>query len=227
MTGRTYGQYCGLARALELVGERWALLVVRDLVLGPKRYTDLRETLPRIPPSMLSARLNELEQAGVVRRRVLPNLDATVVYELTDYGSELEPMLLQLGLWGARSLGDMCADDILTLDSAILSLYTTFLPESSTDVRVTYQVHFGPSIVVHAMVDDGGIKVAEGAHADADVVIEALGPVKSLLTGELSPREAITAGLIRVHGDLELLDRFGELFRIPPAPALAGGLTVR
>src|ERR1700756_4789854 len=116
MTGRTYGQFCGLARALELVGERWSLLVVRDLILGPKRFTDLREGLPRIPVSILSARLNELEESGVIRRRVLPKLDAAVVYELTEYGSELEQVLLQLGLWGARSLGDPAAGDVFGLD---------------------------------------------------------------------------------------------------------------
>ncbi|SFB25235.1 transcriptional regulator, HxlR family [Amycolatopsis marina] len=227
MTGRTYGQYCGLARALELVGERWAMLVVRDLLLGPKRYADLRETLYRIPPSMLSARLNELEQAGVVRRRVLANLDAAVVYELTDYGSELETIVLQLGLWGARSLGDMAEDDIFTLDSAVLSLYTTFRPDMAVGFRATYQVHYGPSIVVHAMVDDGALKAAEGAHPDADVVIDVLGPFKAVLTGALSPREASDAGLIRVSGDLDLLDRFGDLFRIPPAPVPTEGLVVR
>lgn len=227
MTGRTYGQYCGLARALELVGERWAMLVVRDLVLGPKRYADLRQTLDRIPPSMLSARLNELEQAGVVRRRVLANLDAAVVYELTDYGSELETIVLQLGLWGARSLGDMAEDEIFTVDSAVLSLYTLFRPEMAVNCQVIYQVHYGPSIVVHAMVDDGALKVAEGTHPDADVIIETFGPVKALLTGELSPRAAVDAGLIRVTGDLDLLDRFGDLFRIPPAPVPAEGLVVR
>ncbi|OZM71935.1 transcriptional regulator [Amycolatopsis antarctica] len=227
MTGRTYGQYCGLARALELVGERWAMLVVRDLVLGPKRYTDLRETLHRIPPSMLSARLNELEQAGVVRRRVLANLDAAVVYELTEYGSELETIVLQLGLWGARSLGEPGADDIFTVDSAILSLYTIFRPEAAIGLRATYQVHYGPGIVVHAMVDDGVLKVSEGAHPDADVVIEAMGPFKQVLTGDLSPGDAVAMGLLRVTGDSALLDRFGDLFHIPPAPLPVEGLAVR
>src|ERR671931_2934804 len=95
---RAYGQYCGLARAVEVVGERWALLIVRDLLVGPKRFTDLRRGLPRIPTNVLAERLRELEDAGVVRRRVLPRPAGSVVYELTDYGSELEDVVMRLGL---------------------------------------------------------------------------------------------------------------------------------
>ncbi|SFP09862.1 DNA-binding transcriptional regulator, HxlR family [Amycolatopsis arida] len=226
MTGRTYGQFCGVARALELVGERWSLLVVRDLLLGPKRYTDLRQTLPKIPASILSARLNELEQAGVIRRRVLPQLDAAVVYELTEYGNELEPIMLQLGLWGARSLGEPGMDDVFTLDSAILSLYTTFRPEYAAGAHVTYEVHYG-NMVVHAMVDDGMLKVAEGAYPDADLVIVPMGSIKPMLAGEMTPRQALDSGAVRVTGSPELLTRFAEMFRIPPAPARVAGLAVR
>lgn len=174
MTGRTYGQFCGLARALEIVGERWALLVVRDLVLGPKRFTDLRAGLPKIPPSMLSARLNELEEAGVVRRRVLPQLNAAVVYELTEYGGELDATVLQLGLWGARSLGEQRPDQVFTMDSAILSLYTTFQPERARGAQVSYELHYGP-LTIHTLVNDGELTVAEGPYPDADLVIEAQG----------------------------------------------------
>src|SRR5919108_590047 len=105
MRTRTYSQYCGLACALELIGERWALLIVRDLLLGPKRFTDLRRGLPRIPTNILSARLKELEASGVVQRRLLPRPQGSVVYELTDYGRELDDVVLRLDLWGARSLG--------------------------------------------------------------------------------------------------------------------------
>ncbi|SNR31666.1 transcriptional regulator, HxlR family [Haloechinothrix alba] len=225
MTGRTYGQFCGLARALELVGERWAMLVVRDLVLGPKRFSDLRETLPRVPSSMLSARLNELEQAGVIRRRVQPHLEASVIYELTEYGGELEPVLLQLGRWGARSIGEPGHDDAFTLDSAILALYATFQPEAASEVRVNYELRFG-DMVVHAMVDDGVLKVAEGALPDADLVIETF-RLKQLLAGEVTPSELLAGGEADVRGDLELLNLFVELFHIAPAPVPAEGLAVR
>lgn len=223
---RTFGQYCGLAKAMELVGERWGMLVVRDLVLGPKRFTELREGLPRIPASILSARLNELEEAGVVRRRILPQLDASVVYELTEYGSELEGVVLQLGLWGARSLGEPTADEIFTLDSAILSLYTTFRPERSRNVRVSYQLHYGPTMVLHAVIDDGVLKVSEGSYSDADLVLHAFGSVKPLFAQEITPAEALAGGLVRIEGDPRLLDLFVELFHIPSAPRRTEGLAV-
>ena len=103
MGRRTYGQSGGLAQALEIIGERWALLIVRDLLEGPRRFTDLRSGLPRIATNVLSARLKQLETAGVVRRRVLPRPDGSVVYELTDYGRELEDVVDSLARWGARS----------------------------------------------------------------------------------------------------------------------------
>src|SRR5450756_2718555 len=100
---RSYHDACGMAHALDLVGERWALLVVRELVLGPKRYTDLRADLPGISTTVLAHRLDELEQTGVVRRRRLAPPAGSTVYELTDWGQELEPVIRQLGRWGARS----------------------------------------------------------------------------------------------------------------------------
>src|SRR4030088_2382201 len=135
MTTRSYGQFCGFARALELVGERWALLVVRDLVLGPKRFTDLRRGLSRIPTNILSARLKELEDAGIVRRRLLPRPAGGVAYELSEYGQELEDIVLRLGLWGVRSLGNPRPEDIVTMDSLILALRATFRPEAAGDLR--------------------------------------------------------------------------------------------
>src|SRR6187401_1310870 len=102
-TKRTYGDRCGVARALDLVGERWALLVVRELLLGPKRFTDLRAGLPGLSPDVLSQRLRELEQAGILARRTLPPPAASQVYELTDRGHELRPVVLALGRWGSRA----------------------------------------------------------------------------------------------------------------------------
>ncbi|GAA4549692.1 winged helix-turn-helix transcriptional regulator [Amycolatopsis samaneae] len=228
MTTRTYGQFCGLARALELIGERWSLLVVRDLVLGPKRFTELQQGLPKIPESILSSRLNELEKTGVIRRRVLPQLDAGVVYELTEYGSELDQIVLDLGLWGARSLGHPGPDQILTLDSAILSLYTTFNPDNATGVHITYELRYDDSMVVHALVDDGALKAGEGAHAGADLVIESRGPALfEILTRQLTPQEAVRSGRVRIEGEPQHLELFGKLFHVPLAPEPSEGLTVR
>lgn len=225
MTARTYGQFCGLARALEIIGERWSLLVIRDLVLGPKRFTDLQQGLPKIPTSILSTRLNELERHGVIQRRVLPQLDAAVVYELTEYGSDLDQILLQLGLWGARSLGEPTAEEVFTLDSAILSLYTTFQPEAAYGVDVSFEMHYGGEMVIHAIVEDGALKVGEGPYLDADMVIEPRGPVMmKLLTGEIDAASAITSRAVAIKGDAAHLELFTRLFHIPSAPRPVEGL---
>ncbi|WP_254896899.1 winged helix-turn-helix transcriptional regulator [Amycolatopsis sp. Hca4] len=225
---RTYGQYCGLARAMELVGERWALLIVRDLVLGPKRYNELRAGLPKIPPSILSARLNELEESGVIRRRVRPDLDAGLVYELTQYGSELDQILLDLGLWGARSLSHPGPDDVFTLDAAILSLFTTFQAEAAADVQITFEIQYHNTMILHAMVDNGDLKVAEGRYPEADLIIRA-GQGSALLdviSGQLTPAEAVANGSVSVDGDLRDLELFTRLFRLTSAPQPKNGVAV-
>jgi DNA-binding HxlR family transcriptional regulator/putative sterol carrier protein len=218
LSGRTYGSYCGIAYALELVGERWALLVVRDLILGPKRFTDLRHGLPRIPSNVLSARLKELESAGIVRRRLLPRPESGVVYELTEFGRELEDVVLRLGLWGARTLAEPRPDDTVTADSLMLALRATFRPEAARGLRASYELRLG-EIVFHARVDKGALEVAEGPLPDADLTLETDLTLRRLMSGELSPNEAVESGKVRVSGKRELLERFVEIFHIPPAPA--------
>jgi DNA-binding HxlR family transcriptional regulator len=226
---RAYGQFCGLARALEIIGERWSLLVVRDLVLGPKRYDELQAGLPKIPPSILSARLNELEATGVIRRRVRAELDAGLVYELTQYGSELDQVLLDLGLWGARSLHHPGPDDVFTLDSAILSLYTTFRPDMAESVQTSYEIHYDDRMVVHVLVEDGAVKVAEGRFAGADLVIRAgHGPaILDLMSGQVTAAEAIRSGRLTVEGQTADLELFARLFHVPAAPEPPSGIVVR
>src|ERR1051326_4544263 len=109
-TLRTYGDGCAIAHALDVVGERWALLVVRELVLGPKRYTDLRRGLPNASPNVLSQRLDELERAGIVERHKLPPPAGSRVYELTRWGRELEEIVISLGRWAARSPSGRAAE---------------------------------------------------------------------------------------------------------------------
>jgi DNA-binding HxlR family transcriptional regulator/putative sterol carrier protein len=217
MAARSYGQYCGVARALELVGERWALLIVRDLLIGPRRFTDLRHGLPRIPTNVLSERLKELEHAGIVRRRVLPRPAASVVYELTEYGSQLDDALMRLGVWGAQSLGQPRPGEIMTADSMVMALRSTFVPAAAHGLQVSFELHLG-EIIIHARIDGPSITVAEGPLAGADLIIEAGPAVKDLMTGDVSPGEAIASGSVRLAGNEALLARFVELFHIPTKP---------
>lgn len=220
---RSYGQYCGVAHALELVGERWALLIVRDLILGPKRFTDLRLGLPRIPTNVLTTRLKELEESGVVQRRALPRPAASVVYELTDYGQQLEDIVLRLGAWGVQSMGDPKPEEILTADGAVLALRTAVHRELLRgDERIGYQLRVG-DVLVYALLTDGELQAGAGALTDPDLVITLtdFGTFKPLLTRQLSPAEAVTDGTIQLVGDVALLPRFIDVFCVTdPRPAL-------
>jgi DNA-binding HxlR family transcriptional regulator len=166
---RTYNDRCGIARALDVVGDRWALLIVRDLLLGPKRFSDLRAGLRRVSPDVLSQRLRELEQAGVVRRDRLPPPAASQVYELTDRGRELEPVLLGLGRWGSRAPVP-AGDPPLSPDSAMLALQALFDPDAARDVAVTYELRLGDS-VFHARVERGALTIGRGRPERADATI--------------------------------------------------------
>jgi DNA-binding HxlR family transcriptional regulator len=214
---RGYGQYCGLARAAELVGERWALLIVRDLLVGPRRFTDLRHGLPRIPTNILSERLKELEDNGIARRRVLPRPAAAVVYELTPYGQQLEEVVMKLGLWGAQSLGEPRPDEIITSDSIVMALRSTFRPEPARGLRAGYELRLG-DIVVYARVEDGTLTAGRGSLPDADVVLESGPAIRSIMAGEVSPAEALENGSVRLSGSPELFAQFAELFQIPQRP---------
>ncbi|WP_144718606.1 winged helix-turn-helix transcriptional regulator [Agrococcus jejuensis] len=126
MAARSYGQHDGVTRALELVGDRWALLVVRDLLVGPRRYGDLRAGLPRIPTNILATRLAELVEAGVAVKTPVKRMGT--VYELTALGRELEPIVLGLARWGMRSLAEPAADDVVTSDALATALRAAFVP---------------------------------------------------------------------------------------------------
>ena len=154
-TRRTYGDSCGIARALDIVGERWALLIVRELVLGPKRFTDLRAGLPKAGPDMLAARLRELEAAGVVRRRTLPPPAGSRVYELTEWGAELAPVLISLGRWGSRAPLPPAAAP-LGVDAAIVALQTTFDPGAAAGVRGRLAIGLGDQVFSLAVRPAGG-----------------------------------------------------------------------
>lgn len=213
MTTTSYGMFCGIARAFEIIGSPWSAFVVRDLLVSPKRFAELHETMPGISEADLRARLDELAAAGVLRHD-----GADALIELTPYGRDLEPILLDLGRWGARSLGDPRPGDIFTLDMAILALRSTFRPDRARGVRVSFELWFG-EMVVGVEVDDGTLDVTEGELPEADMVITS--PVlKSLMAAELSPTDALWLGLAETTGDPGLLATFVDLFHIPPGPEL-------
>lgn len=215
---RTYGQYCGLARAVEILGERWGLLIVRDLLVAPKRFTDLQRGLPGIPTSVLATRLKELEGAGVVQRRVLPRPEGSIVYELTPYGWELEDVLVRFGRWGAKSLGDPRPDEVITADSMVIALRSIFRAEAAHGVHATFELRLG-DVILNARVNDGKVDVRAGPLADADLSIEAGPQIRALMAGEITPAQALRKGVMRATGDADLLASFANIFRIEPMPA--------
>ncbi len=207
---RTYGDRCGIARALDLVGERWALLVVRELTLGPKRFTDLRAGLPRVGPDILAQRLRELEHAGIVRRARLPPPAAARVYELTDRGLELEPVLLALGRWGSRA--PMPATDVFGVDSVVLGLKTLFSSEAAAGVEAVVELRLGDSRFGVA-VREGELRVERGVPDAPGAAIETdPKTLAALLWHGARLADAIGSGAVRVDGSRRTAQRFLRLF---------------
>jgi DNA-binding HxlR family transcriptional regulator len=213
---RGYGQYCGLVRAVEVVGERWAPLIIRDLLVSPKTVVELQGGLPRIPADLLVTRLRELERAGVVRR--VP-LDGVVRYEMTEYGAELDDIILRFGRWGARMLDRPRPEEIITTDSLIMAMRAAFQPAAARGLRVSYEVRVGPT-VVGLRVQDGELTVDRGPLVGADLAFEPGVALKGLLSGEADPVTAVEDGSVLCDGDPALLGLFVHLFQLR-APATA------
>ena len=219
---RTYDDGCAAAHALDLVGERWALLAVRELMLGPKRFTDLRSGLPGVSPNVLAQRLRELEGAGVVRRRKLPPPAASKVYELTEWGKELEPVLVQLGRWGARSPSKPY-DAALGVDSLILSFRTMFDSRRAGGLSAAYELRFGED-VFRAIVEEGRLEVVRGNVDQPNATIETdSNTLAGLVYGDDSLVESLRSGEVKIEGDGDAVERFLTLFPLPePATPAAG-----
>jgi DNA-binding HxlR family transcriptional regulator len=202
---RSYGDRCGVARALDLVGDRWALLVVRELLLGPKRFTDLRIGLPNVGPDVLAQRLRELEDAELVRRRTLPAPAGSRVYELTERGHDLEPVVLALGRWGsAAPFPD--GDATIGVDAFVLALKTLFEP--SAGVEASVELRLGDQRFA-ARVAGGRLEVARGAAERPDATIEG---EPGTLAAALWYEQPLTA---TIGGDDDLAHRFLSLFPPP------------
>jgi DNA-binding HxlR family transcriptional regulator len=209
---KRYAQYCPVAHALELVGERWALLVVRELLGGPKRYTDLAAGLPGIGTNILAGRLRDLEEAGVVQKRRLPPPAAASVYELTPYGEQLREPLYALGRWGAKSLGPPSPEDALAPGWLINAVRAT-CKDWAGRAKGTFELHVGEEEVVSVNFENGEPAAVRGTSESPRAVIET-DPTTlfCIASREASLDESVANGDVRISGDKAAAKRFLSLF---------------
>lgn len=213
--GRKYHDACGAAHGLDLIGERWALLVMRELMFGPRRFGDLKKDLCGLSANVLTQRLEGLEASGIVRRRKLPPPASVQVYELTDWGRELKPIFALLGRWAARS---SMHDPTLPLSpvSVVMSLETMFDAAKAGDARMDVGLRFGDESF-RLRIADGGLS-AERAQADgAEVVFDTQPPVLAGAVYGGAPLAGLEAeGVLKLAGDRNLAERFTTFFALPP-----------
>jgi DNA-binding HxlR family transcriptional regulator len=211
---RTYGDRCGVARALDLVGERWALLVVRELLLGPKRFTDLRAGLPHVGPDVLAQRLRDLEQSGLVRRGTLPPPAGSRIYELTERGRELEPVVIALGRFG--SVAPFPPGEAgIGVDAVVIALKSLFAPAAADGMAASYELRLGEQRF-RLDVADGRIEIARGSAPAPDATLETdPGTLASVLWHGRKLDEARRAGDLAIAGNRTAVTRLLALFPLP------------
>lgn len=204
MTHRTYNQYCPVAHALDLVGERWTLLIIRNLFVGPKRFSDLLRGLPGIGSNILTERLKALEENGLIQSRFLPPPAASSVYELTPYGRSLEDVIIALALWGAQSLGAPKAGQVFSTEAVALMLYMLFMPAVASNLSGIFEVKIESELFnanFWVKVYDALITVEQEAPVTPNLTLRAdLITLGSLATGEISYKEAVAKDLLRLDG---------------------------
>ena len=213
-TSRSYEDACGIARALDVIGERWALLVVRELLLGPQRFVDLRRSLPRASSNMVADRLRELEGHGVVSRRTLPPPAGSAVYELTEWGRELEPIVLALGSWGLHVPPP--ESGTLSATSVLLFLRASARPDP-TMPATAYRLELGDRVwTVH--VTAGKVLVQADAFTKADAALRATpATFNALLDDPAGLDPALADGTVAATGDLPALRRLLQAVANPAA----------
>jgi DNA-binding HxlR family transcriptional regulator len=203
MGKRSYDQYCTVARALDVVGERWTLLLVRELLTGPKRFKDLLGGLPGIGTNLLAARLKALEGEGIVRRASLPPPAGSNVYELTETGRSLEPVIVELSRWGANLLGAPREGEDLRAGWAAVAVRSAVKPSVAGGRVGTYEFRIDGE-AFHLRLEDGeegGTELRQGPAPDPDLVVA--GDAETFLavtSGRLSPEDAVGVGALRVEG---------------------------
>jgi DNA-binding HxlR family transcriptional regulator len=212
MTVRSYDDACGAALAMDLVGERWALLVVRELLFGPKRFTDLRVGLPGISQNVLSQRLRELEESGVVRRTRLGPPVSALVYELSPRGHQLEPTLLALARWGAGI--EPHTGSLRSVSSFMLLLKALYVPARSTEAGVSVRLLVGDESFEVVATDH--IEVARSSGVPVDVELRAsVRSFRELIFGAPTVRELMASGDLSLDGSIDTAELFFTLFEAP------------
>jgi DNA-binding HxlR family transcriptional regulator len=213
---RLYQQHCGLAHALDLVGDRWTLLIVRDLLAGPRRYTDLASSLVTVASNLLADRLRQLEADGLVRRTRLPApAESLVVYELTALGESLGESLEALARWGMRTLPVTTEGRAFRASWLVLALRARFRSDEAAGVREAYEFRIGRD-VVHLRVADGTAEAGLGSANSPAVVVDAdADTFLALVAGAIGPDEAVRRGA-SIHGDPAALARMARI--LPPPP---------
>ena len=212
MSKRSYNQYCAVARSLDIVGERWTLLIVRELLTGPKRFKDLLEGLPGIGTNLLAARLKDLEKYGVVHRGVLPPPAASKVYELTELGRSLEPVITALGRWGLEFLDAPAQEDDLRPAWALVAMRSALKQEAARGLQETYEFHIDGE-AFHLRVKDGEGEALQGPAVDPDLVVRGgTQAFLALVAGQLESAEALESGEMQIEGEQETLARCLEIF---------------
>jgi len=206
---RSYGQNCALAKSLDVIGDRWTLLIVRELMIRDGcRYTDLRNGLPGIATNLLAERLSELEKAGLVTREAAPPPIATTLFRLTQRGKELEPVIAALGRWGAPLLTGTAGKDEFCDHWVVLPLRLYVRDKSPRERPVRIGLRAGTELVTVETVGDGSVRVESGKAADPDAAIKGTPQqILALLTGKASLAAAQAKGL-RYEGDVKVLRRF-------------------
>ena len=212
---KRYQQYCPIAHALGAIGERWSLLIVRDLLRGPRRYTDLAEGLG-IGTNVLASRLRDLEQAGLVTRRKLPPPASTVtVYELTDYGRDLEEALQALARWGARTLGPPGPEDEIEPGWSLDALRAMFDRDAARGVNAVYELRIDAEQTTARVADGALVEVRSGPAEEPDLLLETdMATFYGLLVRTISPWDALADGRVRIEGAAAELERLLGIFNL-------------
>ena len=218
MEQRTYNQYCATARTLDLIGERWTMLLIRELLTGPKRFGDLQASLRGLGTGLLAARLKHLEHEGLAHRVTLPPPARTPAYALTEAGAELGPVVLSLARWGLRwAMGDRRDTETFHPGWAVLGLQACFDAEAAAGLRAVYEFRIDDESF-HARVDDGTIETLHGPAQHPAATITVSEDAFLRLTGqEITLAEALADGAASVTGDSEALRRLSTVVRLPPS----------